>query len=206
MAACPVCGEGLDRYHETEVTCRQCGGSFCPRHRRPDEHECDTSPTGTFGFEDGPAAGGHATRTQRHTGGRYQHGSSESIPVEQERRTISIILLALYLANVPLSVAGPLADHYPPTSLFVATGGLLVAYAAIQRMMRSGYHAWARVRLAVLLISLVLALALLGGGVAGAGAPRIPDIGSLDALTALAVGAPLVVYVGYRALGWLIGR
>lgn len=205
MSACPVRGEDLGRYHQTEVACRRCGGSFCPTHRAPEAHDCETSESGPFGLgEESHRAGGGTTTASRTTGARNWDGTADRTAARRERLAVSSLLLGLYLANIPLSAVGPLAIHYPPTWLIAGTGAVIVLYGVVQGMSRTGHHAWARVRLAVLLASLALAVA--GLGAATAYGEKAPGFGPLELAYVLAVGTPLLLADIYRAVSWTLGR
>lgn len=213
MSGCPVCGEGLGGYHETEVECRRCGDAFCPAHRPPDAHDCgaDTgTPTGTFAIEApggrSPDRGGSDARRRRTEGARVRDDATEDADAgggHRELAAVALVLLALYLLNVPLSYAGPLASSgYGSPWLYAVPGGLLVGYVLVGAGAGSGYHVWTNVTAAVLFASAVFvlfpAIGILGdeyGGASPHGAGYF-----------LANGAPLLVYAAYRLRGWLFGR
>lgn len=204
MARCPICGEGLTRYHVTEIECRHCGQTYCPTHRRPEAHDCEATSegtAGTFGFEEP-----RGTRTtppgaadrDRVGAGSHDH-TDQHRAVRRDRRVVSLLMLVVFLANIPLSYTGPLAAHHFPTEILLVTGGLIVGYAFSTWVMGRGYHTWANVRGGILVVTLVLVLAGLSGG-------YYSTVGTIDSARAsvlLVTGAPVVVYVGYR-LAWMV--
>lgn len=210
MSACPVCGEGLDGYHETEVECRRCGESYCPDHRRPGAHDCGAgtdAPTGTFGIaapggaavdrgESSPSrrpaagarVGDEADTEDTGLGGRYR-----------EHAAVALTLLGLYLLNVPLASTEPLASSgYGSPWLYAVTGGLLVGYVLLGVASGGDYHVWANVTGAVLFLSGVLVLFPALGSI-GVGATR--NVISHGPGYFLGNGAPLLAYAVYRLRG-----
>jgi hypothetical protein len=213
MATCPVCGEGLDRYHETEVACRECGGAFCPDHRQPDAHDCEaisSTPTGTFDIQapDGAGTARQQERGRPATGGRAAEPTAGEddegvVSRNRERAVVAAVVLTLYLLNVPLA-AGPLESAgYGSPWLYAVPGALLAGYAFLGVASGDSYHVWTNVIGAVLFLSGVLVVFPAVGSF-GMGATR--NVSPHSAGYFLATGAPLLVYVAYRVRGLLLGR
>lgn len=202
MTECPVCGEGLGRYHETELTCRRCGSLFCPSHRTPETHDCQAASPGRFQYEDGPSD--QRVRVgagQRPTAARDRRGRGA---LAHSASVLGVVMLGLYLLNVPLSYAGVVDSAvYPPPWFFVGTGGLLLGYTVFAGVSGQWYRAWSTVRLALLFGSLVL-VALPGAAFAFApGFRSAPVPASPDYF--LATGSPLLASAGYTVGRWAFG-